>query len=167
MGKYEKKDFLNCGACGYRSCREMAFAIFNSKNRCENCHHYLLNENIKRHESELKEKLRSSIKQVTDYSVNELRASQCDVTSLVSNTEKMSFAVNESSEAVNRILEANAAAVESLENATAVGKENLGNVSSLVSEIEENSSGLVEMSNVIQKIASQTNLLAMNAAIEA
>jgi methyl-accepting chemotaxis protein len=155
----------------------MAFAIFNSKNRCENCHHYLLNENIKRHESELKEKLRSSIKQVTDYSVNELRASQCDVTSLVSNTEKMSFAVNESSEAVNRIiekivaidriLEANAAAVESLENATAVGKENLGNVSSLVSEIEENSSGLVEMSNVIQKIASQTNLLAMNAAIEA
>ena len=37
MGKVEKKDFLDCGACGYSSCKDMAIAIFNGKNKKENC----------------------------------------------------------------------------------------------------------------------------------
>ena len=37
MGKTDKKDFLDCGACGYTSCKEMAIAIFNGKNKKENC----------------------------------------------------------------------------------------------------------------------------------
>ncbi|MDD6467574.1 MAG: [Fe-Fe] hydrogenase large subunit C-terminal domain-containing protein [Erysipelotrichaceae bacterium] len=31
MGKYSEKDFLNCGACGYNSCKEKAIAIFQGK----------------------------------------------------------------------------------------------------------------------------------------
>ncbi|MCR5061983.1 MAG: 4Fe-4S binding protein [Treponema sp.] len=177
MGKTKKSDFLNCGACGYSSCEEMAIAVFNGINKYENCHHYLLNENVKKHEKELKEKLHTSVKHITDTSVNELKNSQVNVQSLVLNTENMNIAVNSSSEAVklmvekinaiNTILETNAVAVEALGNATTVGKTNLADVSVLVSEIEHNSAGLVEMSHVIQQIASQTNLLAMNAAIEA
>lgn len=177
MGKTKKSDFLNCGACGYSSCEEMAIAIFNGINKYENCHHYLLNENVKKHEKELKEKLQTSVKHITDTSVNELKNSQVNVQSLVLNTENMNNAVSSSSEAVNlmvekinainTILETNAVAVEALGNATTVGKTNLADVSVLVSEIEHNSAGLVEMSHVIQQIASQTNLLAMNAAIEA
>ena len=32
---------INCGACGYKSCTEMAYAIFNGLNVKENCVHYL------------------------------------------------------------------------------------------------------------------------------
>ena len=37
MGKTEPKDFLDCGACGYNCCKDMAIAIFNNKNKKENC----------------------------------------------------------------------------------------------------------------------------------
>jgi len=41
MKKRRDKDFLNCAACGYGSCKGMAVAIFNKLNRPENCHQYL------------------------------------------------------------------------------------------------------------------------------
>lgn len=41
MGKFEKADMKNCGACGYRSCSAMAKAILNNLYRPEQCHHFL------------------------------------------------------------------------------------------------------------------------------
>ena len=40
MKKFEEKDFYNCSSCGYGSCQDMAYAIFNRLNKPENCHHY-------------------------------------------------------------------------------------------------------------------------------
>lgn len=37
MGKYSEKDFLNCGACGYNSCKEKAIAIFQGKADANMC----------------------------------------------------------------------------------------------------------------------------------
>ncbi|MDR3342702.1 MAG: 4Fe-4S binding protein [Treponema sp.] len=42
MGKYRQQDIYNCTSCGYGSCQEMAFAIFNKLNQPRNCHHYNL-----------------------------------------------------------------------------------------------------------------------------
>lgn len=40
MEKHEKCDMLDCSACGYGSCKDMAVAIHNRLNRRENCQHY-------------------------------------------------------------------------------------------------------------------------------
>ncbi|MDR2447432.1 MAG: hypothetical protein LBD58_09140 [Treponema sp.] len=48
MHKTEPKHFLNCGACGYKSCEQMAVAIINGLNRPENCHRYVEVETLQR-----------------------------------------------------------------------------------------------------------------------
>lgn len=41
-GKYSEKDELNCGACGYQTCREKAIAVFNKKAENSMCMPYAL-----------------------------------------------------------------------------------------------------------------------------
>ena len=41
MGKYELKDELNCGVCGYNSCREKAQAVFEGMAETNMCLHYM------------------------------------------------------------------------------------------------------------------------------
>lgn len=43
-GKYKEEDLLNCGACGYNSCREKAIAVYQGLAEVEMCLPYLLSE---------------------------------------------------------------------------------------------------------------------------
>ena len=173
MGKHTKRDELNCQACGYRSCRQMAQAIYNGVNKLEHCHHYVMNQmNL-----EFKEELNSKVKKVTDKSIACTDESLQNIGSLINTTNDMSKNVESSSAAVeemlgninsiNNVITKNFLAVKELEEATLSGKNSLEDVKQIVSEIETHSTDLLQMSKMIDEIAKQTDLLSMNAAIEA
>jgi iron only hydrogenase large subunit-like protein/archaellum component FlaC len=174
LKKFDKKDIYDCTACGYGSCKSMATAIFNKLNKPENCAHYilaLLEDEMK--VEELVEKLREHIGSATQL----IDGINTTVHDLSESIETQSRSVEESSKKteimVSSLKETSAMSkskqedIKELIQNAALGQESMRETIQSVQGISQSVDGIASAIKIISAIAANTNLLSMNAAIEA
>ncbi len=145
---------VNCGACGYDTCRTMAVAITNGINKVENCVHYVKGQLEIEKEAiyNLSEQQRQK---------NELKEKKYQ--EIVREFERIKEAMNELS------LGNQGSADHTVELSQAVTDitQFSGILTDSVSKVTKSVHGYDEINESIIKISNQTNMLALNAGIEA
>jgi predicted nucleic acid-binding Zn-ribbon protein len=141
--KETKKDILNCGACGYGSCENMAVAIFNGLNKPENC-------TLVREKMVLEEKKQIDIHKNLE---DEAKIARQKIQEIYNKT---SDSTSRMSANLNQILDNNGAVNDMMGSLV----DNINTSSQITSQFDK----IVES---IISISKQTNLLALNATIEA
>lgn len=145
---------IDCGCCGYDSCKEMVKAIYNGINRKENCIYYI--KSVVENERDETSKLRETEKE------NQIKKDEM-IAEIVKQFESLGSGIAELSKA----------------NDTSAGEAT--DISKMVSEISERCNELTDSLSVISEfidvfkstsenitgIAGQANMLSLNASIEA
>jgi len=176
MRKTKPEDFLNCHACGYENCDQMAIACINGLNCFEHCRHYV---EVMKHvmEAKHKEELVTLLARVHRITSEEVGKNVTGIASLSSHIDNSTVAIMNSFNATDEIvkgvnsiyakLEESAAALNDLNASSDEGKRRLTQINSLVSTISEQSDALIDIAKIISNVADETNILGMNAAIQA
>jgi iron only hydrogenase large subunit-like protein len=173
MHKVKQSDLLNCGACGYKSCEQMAVAIINKLNKPENCRHYVAIEK----ELQADEKLKQTLNHIYEQTLEEMYKNKDGLEILSRQISETAACVLRSSQTIEGMVENirsihenlkhNAEIVLKLNAASTDGKNRLYKIGEMISHVEEQSNVLIDTCRIITDIADETNILGMNAAIEA
>jgi iron only hydrogenase large subunit-like protein len=101
LKKRDARDELDCSACGYGTCAQMATAIHNGLNQPTNCHHYqqLVIEENKDRNTELVQSIRTALVGILE----RIQTQQDDFNSLVEKTRAMTQVTHEFSPIVEAI----------------------------------------------------------------
>lgn len=175
MGKHSQKDFLNCGACGYDTCKEMAIALFNGINQYSHCHHYLISKNNEIEKVLYKEiqTLRVSTKenaatsQDQSAAVKEIVATMEDTNVLaqaISNKIKdVAGVAGKTTSDVRNGVEELSRNVEKLHAIFEANKHTIDGIKSLNTKIDN----IWDIVTLINSVADQAKIIAFNAELEA
>lgn len=152
MNKSDKADrTINCGACGYSNCREMATAIYNGCNTPENCIHYIKDEMMLFSGSleEQNQKMIRRNEEITQFIAEDFETLNRSIDEMLRgnniNAEE-STAISDAMVKISQFSDTLNASFEEIET--------------LLQSLENNNDG-------ITRIAKQTHLLSLNAAVEA
>ncbi|MCR4960559.1 MAG: 4Fe-4S dicluster domain-containing protein [Lachnospiraceae bacterium] len=154
----EEKKHIDCGCCGYPSCRLMASAIFNGFNHKHNCVHY-----IKDRAYEEKDKALALNDEVTN-AREEMREKQASLADKINqnfaNLHETIGQIEETSKENARQTAGISEAMTEVDSFATNLKEVLANIEGYLKKLDMNNADVIS-------ISSQTNLLALNASIEA
>lgn len=152
---------LNCSACGYQSCRDMARAIFNQLDRPEDCMDYnrkeVILENKKLEEKNLE--IQRMLAEITALS-EERQERAAELTRRI---HEITVAMEE----VYRQNEQAAQAIERIGDDVREVAEYAETLRKLIAEINDNVDRFTEATADILGVARQTKILSLNAGIEA
>jgi methyl-accepting chemotaxis protein/NAD-dependent dihydropyrimidine dehydrogenase PreA subunit len=175
MNKYDESDIYDCTACGYGSCRSMATAIFNKLNKPGNCAHYnlILLEEEKKTTVYINDQLKGHIHRALEVieNINSLVEQlnvrikvQCEsVDDSTAVTQEMVDSIKSTSDlSLNK-----RDTIKGLIDNASKGQDAMKETVNSVQDISQSIDGIGSAIKIISTIASNTNLLSMNAAIEA
>jgi iron only hydrogenase large subunit-like protein len=176
MYKTQERDILNCSSCGYENCEQMAVAIFNGLNQSENCRHFLdIEKDLinKQHKAELDKTINSVYGHIQEAMHKSIQGIDSltklineTATAILTSTTVVEEMV-ENVRSVHNTLEHNAKNVLKLNTSSLEGKSRITAIGTLITDVAAQSDVLIQACKVIGDIADETNILGMNAAIEA
>ena len=154
----EEKQRINCGACGYATCREMARAIYNHCNQKESCIHYL--KGAVDEETAVINQTMSEIREKN----SELERNKKELATFISGDfKRLDDSVDEMVRGNNSCAEECESIQQNMDEVYTFCQELLESFESIRAILEN----LEKNNNDITNVANRTNLLALNASIEA
>ena len=152
---------INCGCCGYDTCKDMAVAIHNGFNKKENCIHFVKNE------VELEKERALELASVVEREKEEIKIKNEMVKQTIENVNELFVDLYRSVDDMAHGNENTAEESTGISGDMLQLKEFCENLDTSMHEIEILLKELGDNNQEVVSIASQTNLLALNASIEA
>ncbi len=149
-----EKQSINCGACGYSSCKQMAIAIFNRCNIPKGCIHYI--KGIVESEKAEIESISQSIQQKNQI-IHEM------VQDANQQFETLSSSISHMAEQNTNSAQESMGINDAMQQVVACSTK----MSNILSRINDLLKALEQNNNSIERVASNTHLLALNASVEA
>lgn len=152
---------IDCSACGYKTCKDMAAAIYNDCNQKENCVHYIKGK-VEREKEEIQEVSRQveeknmEIRQKNEVIGTMVKEANESFDALNASIAEMVSGNNSNAEESSNISAAMLNVVEFCSNM----KNSFQTINDLLMQLEKNNDSITD-------VADQTNLLSLNASIEA